>query len=77
MLVGEVQMPMRVDIVIGANVSEDSRGNVGAIPQIPRSRLREILQHAEGECIRHKCMFYVLYRWWSLRYVLGNMLPTS
>ena len=27
--------------------------NVGPIPQIPRSRLREILEHAQGECIMY------------------------
>ena len=58
----------------GANVGSSVRSNVGSIPQIPRSRLREILQHAEGECIMLKCMFHILYRWWSLWNVLGNVL---
>ena len=41
----------------GASATEDVGANnggginVGPIPQIPRSRLREILEHAQGECI--------------------------
>ena len=45
---------------VGANGGGSSGGvNIGPIPQIPRSRLREILEHAQGECIMYKCIFYV------------------
>ena len=38
----------------GASAGEGGEGsaNVGAIPQMSRSRLREILYHAEGKCIK-------------------------
>ena len=40
-----------VDSVGGAGVSAREGLNVSPIPLIPRRRLREILEHAQGECI--------------------------
>ena len=47
--------------------------NISPIPLIPRRRLREILAHAEGECIM---LVYLLcvYRWWTLLCLLGDVL---
>ena len=44
------------------------------VPLITRRRLREILAHAEGECIMLVCVLCVCRRWTVLR-VLGIVLP--
>ena len=37
----------------GANKSKCGGVSVGAVPRISRTRLREILQHAEGGCVKY------------------------
>ena len=58
----------------GEDVSGANSGiNVRPVPLITRRRLREILAHAEGECIMLVCVLCIC-RWWTLLCVLGVML---
>ena len=36
-----------------ASKSKCGEDSIGAIPRVSRTRLREIFQHAEGECIKY------------------------
>ena len=62
----------------GFGGGEDDNGapnitNFRPVPLITRRRLREILAHAEGECIMLVCILCVCRRWTVLR-VLGFVL---
>ena len=62
---------------ISASKSECGGDVVEAIPRVPRTRLREIFQHAEGEFINYYLICFVVYRWRKVWYVLGILLPSS
>ena len=66
-------------MVLALSVSKSECGGdvIGAIPRVLRTRLREIFQHAEGEFINYYLMCFVVYRWWKVWHVLGNLLPSS
>ena len=57
-VVGGVGAGAGPNSVGGGNVSGSGGVNVSPIPLIPRRRLREILEHAQGECII--CSFVIV-----------------
>ena len=47
------------------------------VPQMSRNRLREIREHAEGECVSVSVFVIILCRWLSLWYLLGHLLSAG
>ena len=62
---------------VGGDGNGDSGSPVEPIPLIPRWRLREILAHAEGECILNmvEVLLLCVYRAREMLRVLGLVLP--
>ena len=65
--------------VPSVNSSRDNGSTVEPIPLIPRWRLRDILAHAEGECIKGvmKVLLLGVFRAWEVLRVLGQLLSPS